>query len=242
MSETPGLMTALKQQLKAAGISYKQVAEALALSEASIKRLMNSGELSLNRLNHITALCGLELSELVQLAERQRLQLSSLSREQEQELVADEKRLLVTYLLLNDWQPALIQQDYQFDWPELIRHLAALDRMQLIDLLPGNRVRLRAARDFAWLPDGPIQQYFDQHVREPFFAGDFQPEGFLRFMPAMVSKSSAEKVRERLAKTAREIAELVRADAAQPTAQREGCSVLLAFRGWAFPAFDRYRR
>lgn len=242
VAETSLVLDALKRQLKAAGVTYLQVGDALGLSEASVKRLMNNGELTLPRLQQICGLCGLDLSELVQIAERERRVLSGLNVEQEAELVRDEKLLLVTYLLLNDWQPAQIQQTYQFEWPELIRRLALLDRMRLIDLLPGNRVRLRTARDFAWRPDGPIQHYFDRHVRESFFAGDFLPDGYLRFMPAMVSKATAELVRERLLRTAKDIGELVRADANQPTLNREGCSILLAFRNWAFPAFARYRR
>ena len=242
MADSQHLLETLKRQLKAAGVTYQQVGAALDLSEASVKRLMNNGELTLRRVQTICGLCGLDLADVVQLAERERRVLTGLSTAFESELVADEKLLLVTYLLLNDWQPRQIQRIYQYDWPELIRYLAALDRMHLIDLLPGNRVRLRTARDFAWRAGGPIQHYFESHVRESFFEGEFFPEGYLRFLPAMVSKGTAEQVRERLMKTAKEIGDLVRADANQPTGAREGCSVLLAFRNWAFPAFAQYRR
>src|SRR5688572_10293253 len=106
MAQTELLMEALKRQLRSAGVTYVQVGAALELSEASIKRLMTSGDLSLDRLQVICALCGIDLFDLVQIAERERRSLSQLDEAFEAELVADEKLLLVTYLVLNDWAMA----------------------------------------------------------------------------------------------------------------------------------------
>lgn len=242
MAQVELLLGTLKRQLRSAGVTYAQVGAALGLSEASIKRLMGNGELTLERLQTICALCGLDLLDLIQLAERERRSLTELDAGQEAELVADEKLLLVTYLVLNDWSLAQMLKHYQFSEPELIRLLIRLDRMRLIDLLPGNRIRLRTARDFAWRSGGPIQQFFDRHVRDSFFASDFRDDGYQRFLPSMVSRATAERIRERLQKTTQDISELVRLDAAQPTELREGCSVLLAFRLWAYPGFARWRR
>lgn len=242
MAQTELLMEALKQQLRSAGITYAQIGLALELSEASIKRLMASGDLSLERLQAICALCGIDLFDLVQLAERERRSLRELDMTLEAELVADEKLLLVTYLVLNDWALPQILQHYQFTEPELIRLLIRLDRMRLIDLLAGNRIRLRTARDFAWIKGGPIQQFFDRNVRDSFFSGEFDADGYQRFLPSMVTRATAEKMRERLLKTAQDIGEMARQDAAQPAEQREGCSVLLAFRLWGYPGFARWRR
>jgi len=242
MAQTELLLAALKRQLKGAGVTYARVGEALALSEASVKRLMSTGDLSLERLQLICALCGLDLLDLIQLAERERRSLSQLDESLEAELVADEKLLLVTYLVLNDWTLAQIFKHYQFTEPELIRLLIRLDRMRLVDLLPGNRIRLRTARDFAWRPGGPIQNFFDQHVRDSFFDSDFRSDGYQRFLPSMVTRGTAEKIRDRLQRTAQEVGELARLDASQPAEQREGCSVLLAFRLWGYPGFARWRR
>jgi hypothetical protein len=44
-------------------------------------------------------------------------------------------------------------------WTRLKR-LLLLDKMGLIELRPGNRVRSKVARDFDWLPDGPIGHFF----------------------------------------------------------------------------------
>ena len=51
---------------------------------------------------------------------------------------------------------------------ECVRKLAALDRLKIIDLLPGNRIRLRLATHFSWLPDGPDPAFFLQRYSRIF--------------------------------------------------------------------------
>jgi hypothetical protein len=43
--------------------------------------------------------------------------------------------------------------------------------MRILDLLPGNRVRLNVARDFDWLPDGPFHRFFRAQGQDDFLAG-----------------------------------------------------------------------
>lgn len=50
MTQITQLISTLKQRLKAAGMTYRDVAQALDLSEPSVKRLLASGRLTLERL------------------------------------------------------------------------------------------------------------------------------------------------------------------------------------------------
>lgn len=74
--------------------------------------------------------------------------LHTLSEAQEKELVSDEKLLLVA-VCLNQWEIADIVRAYRLSEAECIQCLVKLDRLRLITLLPGNRIRLNVARDFA---------------------------------------------------------------------------------------------
>ena len=86
MAQTAAIVSALKNALKEQGITYQQVAEALDLSEASVKRLFSERQFSLQRLDQICSLLGLEISDLVRrLDQAQRI--DALTAEQEQELV-----------------------------------------------------------------------------------------------------------------------------------------------------------
>ena len=155
MAQSQRIVDALKRALKAHGVSYAQVARRLELSESSVKRLFSTGGFSLARLEAVCDLVGLDLLELARQADAQRFRVPALTVDQEQEFVGDPALLLVAVCALNRWPFERILDRYRFTEPRLVGLLARLDRMGLIELLPGNRIRLRIARNFAWLPDGP---------------------------------------------------------------------------------------
>ena len=58
--------------------------------------------------------------------------------------------------------------------------------MGIIDLLPGERIRRRAKRDFDWNPEGPIRIYFAEQGLPDFLNGPFSnDDGFLDFAHCM---------------------------------------------------------
>ncbi|MEE3157217.1 MAG: helix-turn-helix transcriptional regulator, partial [Pseudomonadota bacterium] len=127
MAQTAAIVSALKNALKEQGITYQQVAEALDLSEASVKRLFSERQFSLQRLDQICSLLGLEISDLVRrLDQAQRI--DALTAEQEQELVGDDRLLLVAICALNRWSLAQILETYQLSEVEAVGRLARLDR------------------------------------------------------------------------------------------------------------------
>jgi len=69
MSQTLQLITTLKRQLKAHGVTYAQVATHLKKSEATIKRWFSQQSFSLSTLEAICDLIDMDLVELVQAAE-----------------------------------------------------------------------------------------------------------------------------------------------------------------------------
>ena len=70
MLESQELLLTIKRLFKQHGLTYKAVAAALAVSEASIKRMFRDEQLSLQRLEQIAKLLGYSLAELVTLAAR----------------------------------------------------------------------------------------------------------------------------------------------------------------------------
>lgn len=80
MTQIAQLIATLKQHLKAAGMTYRDVALALDLSEPSVKRLLASGRLTVERLAQFCELLGLTMAELLQEAERSTPPLQMLTR------------------------------------------------------------------------------------------------------------------------------------------------------------------
>ena len=241
--EIDRLVLALKRELKARGMTYQQLGAAIGLSEASVKRLFASRRFTLERLLQISHLLGFSLAELAQQASAQQQRLHLLSEAQETELVSDIRLLLVAVLVLNQWPIPDIVASYQLSAPEVIQQLARLDRLRLIELLPGNRVRLNVARDFDWRPDGPIRRFFRQQGLGDFLASHFAAEGqTLAFSHGLLTESASARLLQDIRRLRQRFDELHAESLAAPLAQRHGCGLLLALRDWQLPAFAALRR
>lgn len=243
MSQTPILLDTLKAEMRRQGHTYADAAAVIGLSEASVKRLFSEQSFSLTRLEALCHWLGMEIGDLVQLMESRQQQVSQLSEAQEQELVSDICLLVLAHSLLNRWSVDEVVATYRIEPLEAVRLLARLDRMGVIQLLPGNRVKLLISRNFHWRPGGPIQSFFERHVQSEFFHSRFAGPGEIRlFLTGMLSRRSNEELRRKLERLAQEFNQLHREDEALPLAQRFGSSLVMAMRPWEVSVFDELRR
>lgn len=243
MAQSQSLIHSLKKALKAHGLVYRDVAEGLGLSEASVKRLFAEQNFSLQRLEQICQLLGMEISDLVKQMESQERHLSELSEAQEQELVADIRLLLVAYLAINGHKFEEITELYDLTETDTIRYLAKLDRIKIIELLPNNRIRLRISPKFSWRRNGPIQRFFTEHLQEDFLKSRFDnTEELFQFPSGMLSRASCELFRRRILQLIQEFHALIEQDRDLPLNERFVYSLLLAFRPWKPDAFEELLR
>lgn len=243
MEQTEALIATLKKALKLHGLTYRDVAKGLRLSEASVKRLFSQPSFSLARFDQVCRLMGMEIKDLVELMEVERGRISELTERQEEELVSDTKLLLVAFLAVNGWTFREILEYFTLREPELIRCLTRLDKLKLIELLPKNRIKLRIAPNFAWRKNGPIEKFFNAHLREDFLKSHFdaEDEAFV-FFSGMLSRSSNAVLLKKFEQLETEFDELNRHDRRLPIAQRFGYSMVLAIRPWHPAAFEPFRR
>lgn len=244
MPQTTNLIKTLKRALKAHGKTYADVAEQLKLSEASIKRLFSEQRLSLQRLDEICQLIEIEISDLVQMMNDQGSHhLSALTREQEQEIANDLELLLVTVCILNRWTLTDLMDYFQLTKAQCINHLAKLDRLRLIELLPNNRIRLLVAPNFKWQENGPIQHFFLEKLGADFFNSRFRKESErLIVINGMLAESSSTVFQKKMELLAKSFDELNNDDAGLPIDQRTGTTVVLALRNWRYGVFDQYTK
>ena len=168
MAQTRALVAALKKVLKSRGMTYAEVARGLKMSEASVKRVFAGQTFTLQRLDRICELLGIEITDLGKMVEHDSERLSQLTRKQEAELVADPKFLLVAVHAHQSLDARRNRVDL-CHFPGRMHPLPrALDRLRIIDLLPDNRIKVLVARNFSWLPDGPIQRHFGAQVQTDF--------------------------------------------------------------------------
>lgn len=76
---------------------------------------------------------------------------------QETALAADARLLSVFYLVVKGWTLDEIVARYQITPAQCVGCLAKLDRLKLVDLMPGNRVRVKVPRGTRLPADGPIR-------------------------------------------------------------------------------------
>jgi DNA-binding Xre family transcriptional regulator len=245
MAQSAALVEALKRELRARKRTYADVARHLRMSEASIKRIFSRGDLTLARVDKVCEMLGMEFSDLARAIDGPGAVISRLTEEQEKELVADPKLMLVALCALNQAPYERILREYEFTEAELVRLLARLDRLKFIELLPGNRYRLLASRAFSWIPDGPIHRLFKTDACQDYFRADFDGEDeMLVLVNGTLSKASVASVLARLKRAASDFAEMRIDDARLPFAERRPMTLLIAARPWepAFVAAYRRRR
>ncbi len=243
MAQTSSLHKALKKALKAHGFTYVDVARALDLTEASVKRLFSEQSFSLQRLDQVCHLMDMEISDLVQMMNEQQAQLQQLSVEQEKEIANDIVLLMVTVCVLNRWRLEDIIEQYKLSEAECIRKLALLDRLKIIELLPKNRIKLLVAPNFTWRENGPIQKFFQEKIQQEFFSTRFDhKDEQLIVLNGMLSKESNAEFQRKVKKLVREFDELNNDDAGLPLEHRHGHTVVLAMRSWKYGLFAPYRR
>ncbi len=242
MAQTTALVDALKRCLREQGITYAQVAARLKLSLPSVKRMFADKQFSLRRLDQVCELAGIEISDLVKRAQQDK-EISQIALEFERELVADLKLLIVAVSALNRWTFGEILATYKLSEAELIRRLVRLDRMRLIELLPGNRIRPLISPSFQWHQGGPIQRFFEEQVQTDFFKSRFNEAGELRlFVTGMLSREANAQMQQKLQRLAQEFRHLHEEDKSLPLAQRFGTSLVLAIRPWELAVFQQLRR
>lgn len=243
MSSPDLILDALRAQLRAAGITYKALAERIGVSESSVKRMFGQKDMALSRLAQICQATGIALDDVLRGALETRVALDALSLPQEKSLVANPRLLLMAICCLGHWSIEQVIETYRLSEAQCIGLLAELDRLGLIELKPLNRYQLRVSNAFRWLPDGPVQQFFREHVVGDYFAGRFDGAGeALLCLPARLSPASAQEVSNRIGQLAAELARLHRNDRRLPEDERDGYTLLLGFRSWELAAFTALRR
>jgi DNA-binding Xre family transcriptional regulator len=243
MSTTADLVVALKKELKAAQMTYAQLAQSLGMAESSVKRMLAKGDMPLSRIDAICRALKLDFSELARrIAESQPL-LKELTLEQERAVVADKKLLLCAICVLSQWTVEQITSAYRMSEAECIKAFAQLDRIGIIELRPMNRYRLKLAKTFRWRPHGPVMDFFREHVVLDYYKGGFDKPGEgLLLVHGSVSRAVAPMFFERLQRVAQDFAQQHQADQRLPEKDLEGFTLLLGVRSWEFEAFTRLRR
>lgn len=243
MSDTALLIDVMKQELKAQDKTYADLAEALEMSESSVKRMFSKKEMPLTRVDDICRLLNTDFAELSRKVAHATPLMAQLTYEQETAVSKDPKLLLCAICVLSYWMFEQIVQTYQITEAETTAHLVTLDKLGVIELKPLNRYRLKVAKTFKWRSDGPIRQYFLQHVVGEYFGGRFDRDGeTLMMVHGNINRATAPVFVERLQRLGQDFSAQHLADQKIDAKHRDGFTMIVGFRRWEFSAFTGLRR
>ena len=243
MSTTHDLVTALKAELKAAGITYAELAAQLGMAESSIKRIFAKGDMPLSRIDEVLRVLKMDFAELARtIADAQPLR-RELTLEQEAAVVADRKLMLLAICVFSQWSFEQITATYAIGEAECVRYLLQLDKLGVIELRPLNRYRLKVAKGFRWRPHGPVMKYFRAQVADDYFNAGFDAEGELMMLVhGQISELQAANLVERLQRVGQDFAQQHLADQKLSAAQKRSYTLVVGMRTWFFGAFQDLRR
>ncbi|QDQ39446.1 helix-turn-helix transcriptional regulator [Legionella geestiana] len=243
MKQANDLFLIVKQQLRLHGITYKMLAEKLNLSEPSIKRIFTQKDISLSRLESICSCFYMSVSDVFALLEKSKERILYLTESQEQELVSETELLLVAICILNHWTFQDILKFYKISEHALIRYAARLDQMKIIELQPNNHFKRLIDPHFHWIPDGPIQRFFQRNVQKDFFDCHFEkPTELYLVRSGMLSEQDNLNFQKILNETAKEFVKLCRDSVHIPIDKRQGSALIIAMRPWVPQIFDSLKR
>lgn len=153
----PELARHLKRLLKQKGITYRDLAKTLKISESSVKKIFISGDCSLARLNEICAAVDVDLADLMTAAREQVPEKFHFTAKQQQFLFENRRCFQVYWKLVYEEQsPEEIRRNLRLTESVLFNALRSLDQLGLIELLPNGKVRHPDMNMVLWEGSGPL--------------------------------------------------------------------------------------
>ena len=243
MSTSADLVAAVKAELKAAQMTYADLAMALGMAESSVKRMLSKGDMPLSRIDEICRALKMDFAELAKRVADMQPLLAGLTEQQEKAVVADKKLLLTAICVLSQWTLEQIISSYRLTEAECIKCFVQLDRIGIIELKPLNRYRLKLAKTFRWRPHGAMMNYFRENALLDYYSGGFAGEGeCLQLVHGSISRGLAPSFVERIQRVAQDFAQQHQADQKLNPKELGGYTLVLGMRSWEFQAFVAMRR
>lgn len=244
MKQTAMIIRTLKKYLKTRGITYRQLAEEMSLSEASVKRMFSKHAFSLTRLEEICRILDIDFYTLAVMGRKQdEERKETLTMEQERFLAGNEKILILLYFLINGWAIPHILEAYDYSETEVVQMLSKLEKLGILEYHPNNNVRLLISRNVFWQPNGLLWEKYRSLFMNDFLNSPFGlPNERLLFSPGQLSESSLKMIRKKIDRLIKEFNQLAEMDAALPLTSRRSTGLFIGFRTWVFTMIADLRR
>jgi transcriptional regulator with XRE-family HTH domain len=165
------LRSVIKKLMRKNGFTYRDLAAVLKLSESSVKRIMNGGDLEVERVVRIADWLGYSVSVLFELAStdgdgRPLL----LTEKQEAFLVANPKAAYLDLRLLLGESTREFAAAHGMSHGAVLRLLYGLERAGLVDVLSDDRAKIKFRGPYAWREGGEMVNAYLKRLTDTIYA------------------------------------------------------------------------
>ncbi len=167
--EETKIKTTLKLLMKKQGLQYKDLAQSLGVSTATVKRWLNKGDLGVSELSEISECLGVSLYEVIELSKNEEWTPYLFSEKQEALFANDLSFLLLFRTIIMGLSFSEILNELKLKESELRKKLRHMENVELIKLMPQDRIVLLAKFPFKWRENGALQKaYFTKNIQSLF--------------------------------------------------------------------------
>jgi transcriptional regulator with XRE-family HTH domain len=158
----------LKRALKQQKLTYKDLAKKMSLSESGVKKILSAKDGSFQRIAEICDWLGLSMRELLAGHDENVFELAYTAAQQDY-LVSHVAAFRLYWALVYERRPlkdaeSIAGISNKASFPILRR----LDQLQLLELLPGGKLRVPAVRQVRWVGGGPLVKKIYQEWSRSF--------------------------------------------------------------------------
>lgn len=154
----------IKELLKKQGANYSDLAKGLHISLPTVRRILSSESLSIERLIKICDFLKITFDELMQMSLRQTEKPQALSEEQEQFFVKHPATYSFLRLLGRGYTLSQIASQFSLEPKNIKEHLKKLDSLNLIQVQRNETVKILIHWPAPWRLNGPLMRKYGRNI------------------------------------------------------------------------------
>jgi transcriptional regulator with XRE-family HTH domain len=193
----------IKRKLKEKNMTYVDIADIFAVSENTVKRMLNAKDIGFDRLLMLAELCDMQLDTLLAEAKERPSTYNYFSPQQDEAF----------YRIPNLWRyfselfyyaksPELIKQENHITDLSTYRYLRALEKIGLLELLPNNNVKFLVTTPIGFSSDSLVLKTniarFIKSTCDTVISGKKSPQHFMWVKPIRMPLTLFKKMNEEL--------------------------------------------
>jgi transcriptional regulator with XRE-family HTH domain len=156
------IFDALKRTLKARGLTYRDLAERMGVSESTVKRIFHERNCKLDRLIDICDAAGVDLENVLGAMNRGPGPANQIAPEIERRLAGHPSLLFVFIMLSEKFTPEGIMLSQGLSEASMFLYLRDLEALRLVALGRGLSARLLVETPIQWNYEGPLRLIFER--------------------------------------------------------------------------------